>query len=352
MRRINVQSVMIVACATITMWGLCAWGDTYRRLCPQCGKTWWTDSPLDNFCGQCRKTAKEIDHKFESTGTSDVRDKIWQSRRDIQKGYHERQRNFSDFMAGLAEKRAQTMRNLTAEQQKLASGSDFSLEAALSANLNKFPLAVQKNFLDYQRRNFFCSDAVLKLGGRQEETYNEIVRYVRLLESPSAQSAIDNFWANYANRVTRMGQAIGMGAFHADIGAEVMVYTYVAAIVMRAYDPQFALHSDRIAQIERQFRGNRFNPNNLPPDARRLREQVLGRFGGAQNNNNQFFANNDGRVGNGNFQNRSYGNLMGTPTPPQYPQDNSQMQLSEEELQEMFNEFLQAVQGSGQHRRP
>ena len=120
MKKITVRSLKIVASMTIMIWGLCAFGDTYRRLCPQCGKTWWTDNPLDDFCGQCRKTAKDIDHKFESKGTSDVRDKVWQSRRDIQKGNYERQKNFRDFMTGLAEKRAETMRNLQNEQRQLA----------------------------------------------------------------------------------------------------------------------------------------------------------------------------------------------------------------------------------------
>ena len=135
MRKTKFKAFVIAMCAMSSMWSLCSLGDTYRRLCPQCGKTWWTDSPLDNFCGQCRRSAKEIDHKFDTgtsaTSTSDI---YWQGLRNMQKNRLDRNRKFNQAMGDrLDQHTTQKFRMLQQQAEEIArtQGGDRAREFLL-----------------------------------------------------------------------------------------------------------------------------------------------------------------------------------------------------------------------------
>lgn len=159
MRKIYVQVPMIVVSAIITMLSLCALGDTYRRMCPQCGKTWWTDSPLDNFCGQCRRSAKEIDHKFDNgtsaTSTSDI---YWQGRRNMQKARLDRNRKFHQQMGNMLDQHfARNLESLKMQADEIARTQGADVARAF----------LQQKFEEDRRQN----EAILRIPKWNVGTY-------------------------------------------------------------------------------------------------------------------------------------------------------------------------------------
>lgn len=271
--------------AICAAWCGLASADSYKWLCSRCGGTWWTSSPLDNHCPKCpsRTYGKQVDHKSEASSSlsptplsSDV--DVWKSRREIQKGFHERQENFNNFMMDWANKRNA---NRNALMQR-AMSSTFNLPAALAANYASFPPAVQAQIDDLKARNFLSPQAMTEqLADKQEETYEAVVKMVEALQGPNAEQALAGYWNTAAQHV------IGATGTLED-KLEGNKWTYVGVLAVKPFDPQFQQHQAQLTEIFKQkLRGMGMDPDrgpfdpqkHLTPAQQRLRAEVLARGG-------------------------------------------------------------------------
>ena len=275
-----------VACATIALLADCVRADSYKWLCPKCGGTWWTGSPLDNSCPRCpsRTYGKEIEHTSDAASSistpapSSSGPNTWQMLREMRKGSDERRKNFTDFMAGLAEKRMANREEL----MRRARSSNFNLAAALASVYQSLPPAVQANLQDERSRKLLEPQMLMQqLADKQEETYEAIINMVKALQGPSAGQALAGYWNQRAAMVARMTSSL-------EDKLENSKMLYVEWIAVRPFDSQYQSHSDAIQGLfQQKMRSMGMNPDrgrfdpqkHLTPAQQQLRAEVLARGG-------------------------------------------------------------------------
>ena len=287
------------------LWSCIAQADSYQWLCPKCGKTWWTASPLDNHCPfSCppRTYGKNIGQRSDSSGgggaggtaSADSDVNWWKTRREIQQGYDQRRKNFTDFMTGLADRRRANRDELLAR----ARNSNFDLGAALTAAYPSLPPAVQGNLQNERIRKVLSPQVLIEqLADKQEETYQAIISMINALQGPDAERELSRFWRDRASLIIRSTSSL-------DDKLEVNKMLYVAHIAVKAFDPQFKQHEDEMQELaRRKLRGLGLNPEpfdpqkHLTPAQQQLRASVLAR--GQQQNQNVHVGN---AAGNGVHQ--------------------------------------------------
>ena len=257
-------------------------GDTYEYYCDQCGKKYWSNRPTETYCPNvsCRGHVKRMDKPGGSSNA--VSNDKWKMRMDVNRTAEEKRREFRNVMSGMAD----NARRQNAQRAEIANQyaqANFDLHVALTENFYSFPTSVQALIQDFRSRDIFNQPQVMqRLGSRAQATYEDIVRMVNVLQSPSAPQELENFWNRYSQISSRLIAINRMGSHDANLECEMIQYCFVANLAVKAFDPMFDAHMDAINQMGREYLGPGFNPDNLPEGARRLRESFLGRA-----NNNQ-----------------------------------------------------------------
>ena len=300
---ISVFAAMLFAfCNSISI----ATANSYPYYCSRCGKAFYSNSPTENFCKYCSGRAKRADWTDGNPNySSDVR---WEGRREAQRANHQKQRELSNTMFGMAD-RALSRQALRAQITQQAAQSEFQLKDELLRNIGTFPSAVQAAIMNAEQCKVLTT-LCNSCGSQQRETYDSIVLLVSKISSGDGQAAIEKFWNFFYNVLERSIALNRSGMTDISVYIQSGTCQAIAAIVMKPLDPQFKEHYSRIesrlnecaprasqAEIqkardkfndfcnsyERRMLGSNnikpFDPSTLPPGAKQLREELYARYG-------------------------------------------------------------------------
>lgn len=283
--------------------------NSYPYYCSRCGKSFYSNSPTENFCKYCSGRAKRADWTDGNPNySSDVR---WEGRREAQRANHQKQREFRNTMFGMADK-ALSRQALRAQITQQAAQSEFQLRDELLRNIGTFPSAVQAEIANAEQCNALvplCNGC----GARQREIYDAIVSMVYQISSGDGQVVIEDFWNLFNDVVERSITLNRSGMTDISLYLQAGACQAIAAIVMRPLDPQYKAHysriesrlneyAPRVSQAEVQKARDNFNnfcksyeqrilggnnmkpsdPSTLPSGARHLREELYARYGANQ----------------------------------------------------------------------
>ena len=281
----------------------------YPYYCSRCGKSFYSNSPTENFCKDCSGRAKRADWTDGNPNySSDVR---WEGRREAQRVSHQKQRELSNTMFGMADNVLHRQR-IRAQITQQAAQSEFQLKDELLRNIGTFPSAVQAAIMEMERckaLSTLCNGC----GSQQRETYDSIVSMVSQISSGTGQAVIENFWKCFYDVVERSIALNRSGMTDISSYIQAGYCQAIAIIVMKPLDPQYEAHYSRIetrlneyapraSQAEIQKARDKFNdfcksyeqrilggnnkkpfdPSTLPPGARQLREELYARYGANQ----------------------------------------------------------------------
>ena len=246
-----------------------ALADSYKWICPKCGKTWWTASVMDNLCPKCSWYGNQTEHKFESSasssafsGDTSIEAQIrWNGRHAANEIADRHRKNMRDFTQGLIDNQI-AQNNL---QAQYCAENDFDFVAALKANFSSFPQGVRERIKDLKNRGFLSPKCMRQLGNRQKDTYDYMVYMIKVLQSEGRERALDEFWRKYAQSVSVVRPSLQGGM---EDSFKNNMYMYVATLAVRPFDRDFERHNKEILDIFAQaIRSVGLNPTPYAPPA-------------------------------------------------------------------------------------